>query len=175
MTKPDDFTLTLLHKIQDARTAPGNGWMTALDMARATDVHDNEAFRLGAPLKELHKAGMIERRWNADRKVDEYRSIGVQPDIAHSIPHPDDDFADAVKYLAPKVDAALRHVDEDPLDPAPTTIFPVPLKDTVHAGFVLDYRTDKWATMCGRQVKDPSIIEHRRAPVQCRRCAEAVA
>jgi len=53
-----------------------------------------------------------------------------------------------------------------------TTIFPVTLSGKVHAAFVLDYQTDKWATMCGRQVPDPTAVEHRVAEVTCRKCSE---
>jgi hypothetical protein len=42
-----------------------------------------------------------------------------------------------------------------------TTIFPVTLNGKVHAAFVLDYRTDEWATQCGKSVPDPTAVEHR--------------
>lgn len=54
-----------------------------------------------------------------------------------------------------------------------TTIFPVDLKDgKVHAAFVLDYRTDKWLTQCGRGVPDPTAVEHRVAEVTCKKCID---
>lgn len=56
----------------------------------------------------------------------------------------------------------------------PTTIFPVKIKGVVHAAFVLDYRTDKWATMCGKQVAVPSDVEHRVAEVECKKCAASL-
>jgi hypothetical protein len=53
----------------------------------------------------------------------------------------------------------------------PTTIFPVNLNGKIHAAFVMDYRTDKWATMCGKQVPDPTAVEHRVTEVTCRKCS----
>lgn len=57
-----------------------------------------------------------------------------------------------------------------------TTIFPVTLKgsDKVHAAFILDYRTDKWATMCGRTVPDPTAVEHRVTEVTCQKCEDSL-
>lgn len=56
----------------------------------------------------------------------------------------------------------------------PTTIFPVHLHGRVHAAFVMDYRTDKWATMCGRQVPDPTAVEHKVTEVTCTKCSQAL-
>lgn len=56
----------------------------------------------------------------------------------------------------------------------PTTIFPVELNDKIHAAFVMDYKTDKWATMCGRSVPDPTAVIHKVTEVTCRRCAAAL-
>lgn len=53
---------------------------------------------------------------------------------------------------------------------AVTTIFPVEIGGKIHAAYVMDYRTDKFATMCGKQVQDPSTVEHRVAQVTCRPC-----
>lgn len=55
-----------------------------------------------------------------------------------------------------------------------TTIFPVTLSGKVHAAFVMDYRTDKWATMCGKQVPDPAAVIHKVTEVTCRKCAESL-
>lgn len=81
----DPLTVNTLHRIQDQRTAPGNGWMDKLAIARAMGIHDNEAFHLNGTLKELNEAGMIEHRWNAAATRDEWRSIGVRP--AHPADH----------------------------------------------------------------------------------------
>lgn len=162
MTKPDDFTVSMLHCIQNERTAPGNGWLSTGQIARGMGLTTDQALHVEGPLKELHEAGMIEKRWNAVRARDEWRSRGVQPDIRHSITREEA----AAEFAEQAMD--------DALDPAPSTIFPAPIKGIIHAAFVLDYRTDRWATMCGKQVKDPSTVEHRRMPVQCRPCAEAL-
>lgn len=56
----------------------------------------------------------------------------------------------------------------------PTTIFPVPLHGRVHAAFVMDYKTDKWGTMCGRNVPDPEAVVHKVTEVTCPKCAESL-
>lgn len=61
------------------------------------------------------------------------------------------------------------------IDAGPTTIFPVTLKDQkVHAAFVMDYRTDQWATMCGKSVPDPTAVDHRVTEVTCTKCAASL-
>lgn len=57
-----------------------------------------------------------------------------------------------------------------------TTIFPATIAGKIHAAFVMDYRTDEWATMCGRQVTDPDTVQHRAGTeVTCRKCSDALA
>jgi hypothetical protein len=84
----DDFTVTLLHQIQNERTAPGNGWLSTGQIARGMHLADHEEHHALASLKELHEAGMIEKRFNFTKAVDEWRSRGVQPDIRHSTARP---------------------------------------------------------------------------------------
>lgn len=159
MPQPDDFTVTLLHRLQDERTTPQGGWMALDELGRALHLTTVETKHLDGPLRELFGAGMIERRFNAAKARDEWRSRGVQPvGLAFHGDHAEPDLL-----------AEARAVD-----PAPTTIFPVPIKGTVHAAFVLDYRTDRWATMCGKSIKDPATVKHERRPVQCPKCAEAL-
>jgi hypothetical protein len=81
MPAPDDFTKTLLHRIQDERTTPSGGWLDIHQMASLMGVSQREAMRLGGPLQELFEAGMIERRFNATKARDEWRSRGVRPDL----------------------------------------------------------------------------------------------
>ncbi|UDL16701.1 hypothetical protein SEA_ATUIN_8 [Arthrobacter phage Atuin] len=59
-------------------------------------------------------------------------------------------------------------------DDAVTTIFPVEISGKIHAAFVMDYRTDKFATMCGKQVKNSADVLHKVTVVTCNRCADAV-
>lgn len=110
MPAPDDFTVTLLHAIQNERTTPQGGWLTLREMARGMHLKAVDAQHLYGPLKELFDAGMIERRFNARTAQDEYRSRGVQPAMGHDYGdakgpnlraprHPNDDFADAIKGL----------------------------------------------------------------------------
>lgn len=164
MPQPDDFTLTLLHHLQDERTTPQGGWLGLDELRSLMGLSSQEAKHLHGPLVELYDAGMIERRFDAPRARDEWRSRGVQPDMGQ---------------LREDIEAYDRDAESAPLpedlpDPAPTTIFPALIKGRIHAGFVLDYRTDRWATMCGKMIKDPSTVEHRRMPVQCHQCAEAL-
>jgi hypothetical protein len=56
----------------------------------------------------------------------------------------------------------------------PTTIFPVPLHGRIHAAFVLDYRTDKWATLCGKPIEDAGAVVHKVTEVTCAKCAESL-
>ena len=54
-----------------------------------------------------------------------------------------------------------------------TTIFPVPIAGTIHAAFVMDYRKDEWATMCGKAVTDPKMVQHTAGTeVTCRKCSD---
>lgn len=80
MAQPDDFTVTLLHTIQDQRTTPQGGWLSTGDLHTLMGLNAMEgARRMTGPLLELFNAGMIERRFNAAAARDEYRSRGVQP------------------------------------------------------------------------------------------------
>jgi hypothetical protein len=180
MPKPDALTMTLLTALQEERTNPENGWMSQTQAATAIGIPPGESFHITGALQELNTAGMIESRWNSQRLREEYRSRGTMPDITRSVREPVA-LEEHPRYMP--TDKWVRKPEdrEDDLlaearalDPAPTTLFPAPLKGTVHAAFVLDYRTDKWATMCGKQIKDPSIIKHEHRPVQCPKCAEAV-
>lgn len=83
MPAPDDFTVTLLHAIQNERTTPQGGWLNVREMARGMGLTAAESRHLTGPLTELMDAGMIERRFNAAKAVDEYRSRGVQPAMGH--------------------------------------------------------------------------------------------
>ncbi len=73
----DDFTTTLLHAIQNERTTPSGGWLSTGQIARGAGLSAGEAHHVADPLKELHGAGMIEKRFNAAKGVDEWRSRGV--------------------------------------------------------------------------------------------------
>lgn len=77
---PDDFTNTLLHKIQDQRTTPSGGWLSMGELHSLMGLNAMEGTRQITPrLNELAEAGMIEKRFNADSHRDEWRSRGVQP------------------------------------------------------------------------------------------------
>jgi hypothetical protein len=58
---------------------------------------------------------------------------------------------------------------------AVTTIFPVTSSNgKVHAAYVLDYKTDKFSTMCGKAIRDSAAVEHRVTEVTCNACRNAV-
>lgn len=94
--------------------------------------------------------------------------------------------SDVQRYLnnLPKADLKGYIVDAAPLEEiqprapidadAATTIFPVEISGKIHAAFVMDYKTDKFATMCGRQVKNSADVLHKVTVVTCARCADAV-
>jgi hypothetical protein len=94
MPAPDDFTKTLLHAMQNERTTPQGGWLNQREMARGMALTAAEARHLSGPLQELMDAGMIERRFNADKAVDEWRSRGVQPDLRAIMASPGADAPD---------------------------------------------------------------------------------
>lgn len=154
----DDFTMALLRKIQLERTTPEGGWLSFPEIANRAGLRTDEEDQLRGPLRELFHAGMVEKRFNARHGRDEWRSVGTLPSLSRE-----------PLESGPDLRAEARAVD-----PAPTTIFPAPIKGTIHAAFVLDYRTDRWATMCGKSIKDPSTVKHERRPVQCPKCAEAL-
>jgi hypothetical protein len=56
----------------------------------------------------------------------------------------------------------------------PTTIFPAHLHGRVHAAVVLDYKTDKWSTLCGKPIKDPATVVHKVTEVTCAKCSESL-
>lgn len=55
-----------------------------------------------------------------------------------------------------------------------TTIFPVRIGGVIHAAFVLDESTDKWATQCGKSVRDGSKVQHAVTVVECQACADNI-
>lgn len=118
MPAPDDFTVTLLHRIQDQRTTPQGGWLGLEDLRSLMSLSPAEAFKhLAAPLQELHSAGMIERHFNAATARDEWRSRGVKPDMG---PTRAEAAAEAAEQAMWQDDRA-RPVSTPPLDPPADT------------------------------------------------------
>lgn len=86
-------------------------------------------------------------------------------------PEPEDIIKVRMEFNGPPVSARRKRFV--PVIEAATTIFPVTLKDNkIHAAFVMDYRTDNWATMCGKDVPDPTAVVHKVTEVTCRKCAD---
>ncbi len=100
----DDFTNALLHHLQDARTTPSGGWLNLEDLRSLMGLSVEESRKhLGAPITELFKAGLIEKRFNAVTVNDEVRSRGTKPDIRHSVAHPAEE-AGLMHHGAPATD-----------------------------------------------------------------------
>lgn len=156
--KADDFTITLLHRIQGARLSPEGGWLTLQELRSLMGLSQQEAHHLTAPLAELMEAGMIEKHFQNGR--DEWRSRGVQPAMGRTR-------QEAARDL---MQEAIEEVDR-----RVPAIFTVVLGGRAgrarHAAFLAsEYPEVSWYTQCGRDIPAEKMTAIESLLVTCPDC-----